>query len=297
MRCLLAITGFILIFQSCSFNNQFLSPSKIPTQAKQAQLIDNKNGDTLTVNIGNNYQPTFTDSNGDKVDLGYSIESVLFDNFEENTLNGWLMTPNQDYNGITLLFFHGNAGNITTQYQGIIPLVDKGFKVFIFDYCGFGFSEGKATRKNLLIDANAALDYVKNRPDPKRENLIIYGQSIGGHLAAVVGTENEEKIDGLVMEGAFSSHKDIAAEDAGFFGRLLTAEKYSALNSIDEFNEPVLIIHSTEDRTVPFELGQKLYDAANEPKSFYQIEKCHVCGPIFYADSIATKIKELVKGR
>ena len=168
------------------------------------------------------------------------------------------------------------------------------FQVFIFDYSGFGFSEGKATRKQVLSDANAALNYIKGREDVKGTKLVIYGQSLGGHLSAVVAAQRQEEIDGLVIEGAFSSHKDIAAENAGFFGRLLVCEQYSASESIRNYKKPVLIIHSTEDDIIPFEMGKKLFDNANNPKEFYEIKHCHMCGPDFYAESIAQKIKKMV---
>ena len=158
----------------------------------------------------------------------------------------------------------------------------------------FGFSTGKATRKNVLTDAHAALDYIKTRSDVNTTKLVIYGQSLGGHLSAVVANQRQNDIDALVIEGAFSSHKDIAADMAGFIGRILVSEKYSAYASIPSVKKPVLIIHSTQDETIPFKMGQKLFEKANHPKEFYEIKECHICGPRYYADSIAQKINRLL---
>lgn len=86
----------------------------------------------------------------------------------------------------------------------------------------------------------------------------------------------------------------MAKYEGGFFGKLIVKEMYSGNASIKDFHKPVLIIHSSEDKEVPFALGQKLYNSANEPKEFYEIKKCHICGPKFYADSISEKIKRLI---
>jgi len=283
-----------LMLHSCAFNNMFLQPDKIPKDAKKATLIDHQGKDTLIIHFGENHQPTFTDSNGDPAKLGYTVKNALFKNSIGNQLNGWIISPKEDYNGTTVLFLHGNAGNIVTQFTGVLPLVRQGFEILFFDYSGFGFSEGKATRENVLLDATAALEYLLKQQNSSYEHLIIYGQSLGGHLATKIAAQNEADIDALVVEGAFSSHKDIAAETAGIFGRILVAEKYSGLKAIQDFQKPVLIIHSTEDETVPFEQGKKLFDYANEPKTFYEIEKCHICGPLFYSDEIASKINEML---
>jgi len=271
----------------------FLEPSVIPSEAKKATLTDQQGQDVLTINFGENHQPTFTDNNGDPAKLSYTVKNALFENSAGNPLNGWIISPTENFNGTSVLFLHGNAGNIVTHFTGVLPLVKQGFEVFLFDYSGFGFSEGKATRNNVLLDANAALTYLIQQKNPNSKKLIIYGQSLGGHLATKVAAENENKIDGLVVEGAFSSHKDIAAETAGIFGRIFVAEKYSGLKSIKEFNKPVLVIHSTEDQVIPFELGEKLFAAANEPKEFYKIDKCHICGLSFYSESISSKIMEM----
>lgn len=283
------------LITACNFDSMYLHPHKIPAGAEKVDVFDRQSGKQLTVEIGEHYQPTFLNSRGDTAQLEFQIESVLFENNDGNTLNGWIMRPDGNYNGTTLLFFHGNAGNLFSHYNGVVPLVQRGFKVFIFDYSGFGFSEGRASRENVLKDATASLGYLRERTDIQREHLILYGQSLGGHLAAVIAGENQEKIDGVVVEGAFSSHRDIAASTAGFLGRILVAEQYSGLEAIGQYKKPLLVIHSKQDRTVPFELGKKLYDHANEPKTFLKIENCHICGPLYYADTIASHINQMTR--
>jgi fermentation-respiration switch protein FrsA (DUF1100 family) len=174
-------------------------------------------------------------------------------------------------------------------------LVKKGFQVMMFDYSGFGFSEGEPTVENARIDALAAVDYALSREDVKGTKLVLYGQSFGGHLSAIVATERQDKIDALVMEGAYSSPKDIAANRVPVLGRIFVKQKYAAKKIIKDFHKPVLIIHSSEDKEIPFFMGQKLFDSANNPKTFLKIQNCHICGPIFYPDEISDKITEMLR--
>lgn len=286
----IAISGLFLLLSACSFNKQFLHPYKIPAQAEKINVVNNKEKDTLLIRLERNKQPVFTNLQNDTLEPGYQVESVFFEHPDKHQLHGWIMSPDSAWNGITILFFHGNAGNIFTQYTEIVPLINQGFKVFLFDYSGFGFSEGKATRDNILQDAYSALSYAENRKELNTGKLILYGQSLGGHLALVVAARKQESIDGVVTEGAFSSHRDIASERSGFFGRMLVAEKYSGVKAVQKYKKPLLVIHSTNDEVVPFQMGRKLFNHANEPKYFYAVDKCHTCAPLFYADSISSKI-------
>lgn len=293
---IIAISVLLLLISACSFNGQFLHPYKIPSEAKKIKVIDQQGKDTLFIRLGKDSQPVFTNLQDDTLKMGYQVESVFFEHSEKHKLHGWFISPGSAWNGMTMLFFHGNAGNIFTHYTGIVPFINQGFKVFLFDYSGFGFSEGKATRENVLLDAFSALSYIKDRKDSDTGKLIIYGQSLGGHLALVAAARNQGKIDGVVAEGAFSSHRDIVAKRSGlgFLAKLMVEEKYSGLEAVQEYKKPLLIIHSTNDEVVPFSMGQKLFKYANQPKYFYQVDKCHTCGPLFYSDSISKKIKRML---
>jgi fermentation-respiration switch protein FrsA (DUF1100 family) len=205
-----------------------------------------------------------------------------------------MLKPKDKSASITILHLHGNAGCLLSQYTAISPLIKQGFQIFMFDYSGFGFSEGKATKKNVLIDALSTLDYLKTREDIKNTKLVLYGQSLGGHLSAVVGTKRQSEIDALVIEGAFSSHKDIGAYTIPVIGRIFVKQGYSAKRSIKDFHKPLLVIHSSEDETIPLYMGKRIFDAANEPKEFYEIRKCHMCGPDSYPSEIADKIKKTI---
>ncbi len=293
MTTRLLIILVAVIATGCSFNNKFLKPGKIAPATREITLQADQNPTVIRFEPETR-QPEFFRNGTQKIDLPYTIESVLFESTNGNLLNGWMLKPREGTPAITLVHMHGNGGNVVSQTPGMVPFLKYGMQVFVFDYSGFGFSEGKATRENVLQDARAALNYVQDRSDVKGTKLVVYGQSLGGNVAAVVASEQSAEIDGLVLEGAFASHKDMAAGMAGIFGRILVSEKYSAATSIPSYSKPLLVIHSSEDTVVPFEQGRKIYEAANEPREFMEIDKCHICGPRFYPEQIAAGIKAMV---
>ncbi|MBL4862167.1 MAG: alpha/beta fold hydrolase [Crocinitomicaceae bacterium] len=294
MKRLLLLTMLTAIICSCSFNSLFLYPYPL-TSESTFKGYDEQKGDTLTLRFSHVGDPTFTHSDMRPVTFDYTIKNHFFTNSNNDSINGWMITSKGSNKGVTLFFLHGNTGNISYNYPLTTPFVERGYSVFIIDYSEFGFSHGKATRKNVILDANAGLNYLLSMDEIKNDKIIIYGQSLGGHLATVIAKQNEHKIDGLVIEGAFSSHHDIAAEEAGFLGRIFVKERYSAKDSIGLIQKPVLVIHSKEDETIPIEHGEALYAAATEPKDFYVIDQKHILGPLYYADSIVARIENLIK--
>ncbi len=287
------IISLLIVVSSCALNKTFLHPFALHKGDSLSAYIPEMN-DTLTLSFNDDLSTHITNSDGKTPDLPYTIETILFPNCAGDTLYGWFMKPDSNYNGTTIYFLHGNAANVAYQYLFATPFVNAGYQVFIFDYSGFGFSQGEATRKAVHSDATDAFHYLLSREDIKHDHLLIYGQSLGGHLSVVIANENQNKIDGLITEGAFSSHKDIAANSVPLLGRIFTREMYSAEKNIVKFKKPILIIHSTEDTRIPFEQGERLYELANEPKEFYVIDKPHIRGPLFYADSITEKMDRMV---
>lgn len=282
-------------FGSCAFDMYFLAPEKIPIIAQKGKYVS-PTGDTVFINISHpTFQPTFFDRNNKEIQKKYRIESIVFRSQSGNNLNGWFIRPNDSNSAVTLLFFHGNSGNVLTEYLAMIPLVERGFQIFIFDYSGYGFSEGKASRENIKKDAFSALEFVRSHEDVNK--LIIYGQSLGGNLAAVIANERQNDVDAVVIEGTFSSYKNIAAYTTkiGLIARLIVAEKDNALDAVKSYHKPILIIHSTDDQTIPFSMSEELFENANEPKYFYKIKGCHMCGTVYYPDSIKNKILQMIQ--
>ncbi len=288
----------VFFFSSCAWNKAFLAPDKIPTGLKAATSTDPATGDPIIMHFsGQAHQPTVTFTDGAPYPLPYSVESILF-NSDGKQLNGWMMKSNDTIKApeITMLFLHGNGGNLLTEYPIVIPFLQRGFQVFIFDYSGFGFSEGKASRKHVLIDAQAALAYLHARKDVRGLPLVIYGQSLGGHTAAVMADRTAGLASEIVIEGGFSSFKSIgqATTHIGPLS-LLIHEGPRATRSIKNYFGPLLVIHSDDDSVVPLSMGKALYDSGNQPKQFHVIHGPHANGPFVEPDSIATWIKAMIR--
>lgn len=282
-----------LLFSACSFDSFFLLPQEIPRDTDSLCVYDPIADESFKAGVDEDLSPIFPKEKAP----GYRIESTLFQSESGNELHGWSLLPpdSVEPNGITLFVLHGNAVNITKHFGLMKPFLQRGFKAFIFDYSGYGFSEGEARREHLLPDSRAAFEHVLGSEDFEGERFLFYGQSLGGHLAPTLALEYEERIEGLILEGGFSTPKAIAADKAGIFGRLLTGQDKTALASIPKWEKPVLIIHGTEDEVVPFEEGEKLYEAANEPKTFLEYEMGHLDGPVLHSEQIIQEMLKMIE--
>lgn len=288
---LLLLSLFTFSISSCYMNKTFLKPQKMASDSKSITIRDSM----VTYFNGANFQLTFTKFGKDTLHYSFTVKSIIFDSKSGNKLNAWILTPKKIIPKITLIHFHGNGGMLLSQFKAISPLVEQGFQVFMFDYSGFGFSEGEAKRNYVLEDGLSAIDYVKSDLQFANTKIVVYGQSFGGHLATVAATIKQNDIDGLVTEGAFSSHDDIAGESFWtIMARLSVREIYAAKKYIKNFKKPVLIIHSTEDKIIPFKMAKKLYKNANQPKELYEIKGNHIWGPILYPKQITEKISKML---
>ncbi len=269
----------------------FLHPYKLEANATVNYLPNYK--DSLVLRF-NEYSPTFYIKDKSQVDTTYMITSDFFVNEKGDSLNVWWINPNISWNHKTIFFLHGNAANLAYQYQSMIPFVHEGYRVFALDYSGFGFSQGKAKRKFLIDDAREAFElFVKDSITSSGE-IIVYGQSLGGHLSATIAHEFQESISLLVTEGAFASHKDVASDMAGILGRIFVKEGYSGKKAIEEFEKPYLIVHSTDDKVVHYWHSEELFQHAGEKTKILTIDNCHICGPRFYFDTIRTTMEHML---
>jgi len=276
----------------------FMHPEDTDLKNVQKKMYDPQLKDTLYLTTNDELKPLFSRSSGKMYAYPFEARNVFFQNSNGDSLQGWIFKADPEINiGISILFLHGNAGNILSHVSLIKPLVEKGCNVFIFDYAGFGLSEGKAKRKQLPDDARAALDFYLNQEECKQKKVVIYGQSLGGHLALEVAKTNQQKIDGVVVEGAFTNHDDIGsyAFKPAFFAKMMIREFYNGKKNIREIKKPIMVMHSINDETIPYFMGEKLFQLANAPKQFFKMEKCHVCGPLHYSDSIVSRIQKMVK--
>jgi len=225
--------------------------------------------------------------------INLSFEDIYIDTKDRLKINGWFIPGgNVKY---TLLFCHGNAGNIGDRLDKISLLHGLGMNIFIIDYRGFGRSQGRVSEDSIYLDAKAAYDYLLNSRKIKREHIILYGESIGS--AVVIDLAAKEKIGGLIVEGAFSKGRDIAEKIYPFLPAFLFSNKFDSLEKIKKVNAPKLFIHSENDEMIPLSLAEKLYHAAPQPKRFVKIIGGHNTAfldsqPVFLA-AVGSFIKEL----
>ncbi|MDA0769598.1 MAG: alpha/beta hydrolase [Chloroflexi bacterium] len=210
-------------------------------------------------------------------DVGLPFEDVSFRTSDGVMLNGWFVPGDGN---TTLLWFHGNAGNVGDRVDNILLLNNTvGVNVFIFDYRGYGLSEGSPSENGMYLDAEAAIAYLKTRPDVNvEEDLILFGRSIGAAVAVEMGTRRDFR--GIILESPFTSLKDMARWSHPVLSRLvpvslLLNSRYESLAKIPLVTSPFMVIHGEVDQTVPPEMGVELFDEANEPKRLYMIEGAH----------------------
>ena len=176
-----------------------------------------------------------------------------------------------------ILFCHGNAGNISQRIDSFEIFRELGFSTFIFDYRGYGKSEGKPTEKGTYRDAEEAWNYLVREKKVKPEEIIVFGRSLGGGIASYLAQKYQPRA--LIIESSFTSVSDFARElFPGLPLKLLLRFKYNTLERLRDIHCPVLIIHSPGDRTIPFVCGEVLYRTANPPKKFLRIKGDHLYG-------------------
>jgi alpha-beta hydrolase superfamily lysophospholipase len=180
-----------------------------------------------------------------------------------------------------IIWFHGNAGNLTDRAEMAVELAKRGVSVFVFDYRGFGRSEGRASEAHLYRDAIAAYEYVRGLV---RTPIVLYGESIGGPYAAYVAKERKGGVRSVILENSFPSLKDLGNALYGPLPLGWTAP--FAMRTTDWLNEagvPVLVMHGTRDDVIPYALGKKLFDGLNVPKEMFTSHAGHCEIPLFEA--------------
>lgn len=204
----------------------------------------------------------------------FLFADVYFQTEEGLTLNGWFFRhPSAK---ATLLFFHGNGGNICHRLEKVLIFRELGLNVLIVDYRGYGKSQGTPSEQGIYKDALAAFDYLVGRLDVQKDKIVGYGESLGG--VAVLELARKRPFAALIVDSTFSSVADIARHYYPFIPRFLLKTKMDAVLYASGVTTPKLLIHSKDDEIVPFALGQKLFSAAALPKEFLEIRGDHNSG-------------------
>ena len=206
---------------------------------------------------------------------GLVYEDVFLDTEDGVRLHGWYIPRHGSKQA--LLFFHGNAGNISHRGASVEIFHRLGLNVFIFDYRGYGKSEGKPDEKGLYKDARAAWRYLSKERGFGQDEIILFGRSLGGAVAAELAAEIQP--GGLILESTFSSAKDVANAVFPVLSRLIFLRyDFDTAAHVRRVACPVLVLHSPDDEIIPFRLGEKVFQAANEPKSFVKMRGDHNSG-------------------
>jgi fermentation-respiration switch protein FrsA (DUF1100 family) len=206
---------------------------------------------------------------GDPADYGLAFDDVSFTADDGVRLHGWFVPCESD---VSWLWFHGNAGNVSGRLENLRLLHDElGVNVFLIDYRGYGRSEGSPSEDGTYRDADAALAYLLSRPDVDPERIVYFGRSLGAGVAVELATRRPPYA--LILESPVPSIQDMVRHHYRFLpiGWLIRT-KYDSLSKIGSVRVPLLVLHGDRDEVVPFKGGQKLFEAANEPKRFYTIE-------------------------
>jgi len=204
--------------------------------------------------------------------IGLSFEDLRIIASDGIELHAWFI-PFASQSG-TILYLHGNAGNISTRLQALRQLHDLGLNTLIVDYRGFGLSEGTPDEEGLNRDAEAAWTYLTKQRSIPPGSIILLGRSLGGAVAAALAVRHKPRA--LIMESTFTSVPDRGAELYPYLPvRLLSKAKYNTLGRMASITCPVLVVHSPEDEVIPFGHGERLFAAAREPKEFLQIHGAH----------------------
>ncbi|MDP2883592.1 MAG: alpha/beta hydrolase [Ignavibacteria bacterium] len=183
-------------------------------------------------------------------------------------LHGWFAPAESAKT--TLVISHGNAGNISHRYLLMRSLLRHKFNVLMYDYRGYGRSEGTPGEVGIYKDGRAFFDYASNLPEVNPQRIILWGTSLGGAVAIDVATQRAAA--GLILESTFTSGKDVARILYPFLPvHFFLRSKFNSIEKIRTLNIPTLIMHGEHDSIIPLGLGRKLFNAANEPKQFYEI--------------------------
>ena len=208
-------------------------------------------------------------------ELGRPFENVLFKSSDGAELHGWFFPANTNSprTHLAMLVCHGNAGNIGHRLDTCAALLTTGVNVFVFDYRGYGRSQGRPSEEGTYRDVVAAYEWLRQRGFPGT-NIVAFGESLGGGVAAELAVR--EPVGGLVLQSTFTSIPDIGAELFPWLPvRWLGKIQYDTRAKLSRLKVPVLVMHSRADEMIPFHHGQRNIAAANEPKLFWELTGDH----------------------
>ncbi len=223
-------------------------------------------------------------------DFGLTVEEVRLAVAPDIGVKGWFVKAKGESRG-TILYFHGNGGNLAYVVNEIRAFADNGFDSFSIDYEGFGESTGRPSEPNLYRDADAAWGWLTKDRDEDPARIIVWGISLGGAVAAYCAVMRSP--GAVVLQSTFTSQSEIGAKLYPWLPvRLLLHTEFDTFARLSNVRVPVIVVHSRADRLVPFEMAQRLFAAAREPKALIELKGPH---GYLYLTGIA-KVTNAIRG-
>src|SRR5262245_46041302 len=206
-------------------------------------------------------------------DIGLAFEEARIMTADGLELHGWYVPAEPDAS--VVLFCHGNAGNISHRLERLQFFHDMGLAVLLFDYRGYGKSQGAPDELGTYRDAQAAWDFLTHTKGISSAHIVIFGESLGGAIAAHLARD-VTSAGALILASTFTSAPDLASEFYWYLPvRLLARFQYPTAEYVSQVRVPTLVIHSQDDEIAPFSHGRKLFERAAGPKAFLEISGDH----------------------
>ncbi len=238
------------------------------------------------------YRPVRGEVNWSPKDIGLDYERIALITEDAIKLDAWFVpAKNADF---TLLFCHGNGGNMCHTLDSVNIFNELGLNVMLFDYRGYGNSQGVPSEEGTALDSTAAYQWLIKQKRISPDSIILFGRSLGGAIAAELARRVE--CAGLILESAFTSYADIGQKFYPYLPvKPFARFEYRTVDYLKEFKKPLLIIHSANDEVVPIEFGRKLYAAAAAPKEFLEIFGSHNDGFLYSGQTYRTGLMKWIE--
>lgn len=210
-------------------------------------------------------------------DIRMAFKEVILTTSDDVKLYSWLAGEETGHGSRgVILFCHGNAGNISHRLESMSIFYRLGLNIFIFDYRGYGKSEGEPSEQGTYRDIEAAWKYLTETEGIAPERIILFGRSLGGPIASYLAAKEDINARALILESTFTSVPDLGQQTYPIFPvRLISHYSYNTLEYLRKVKIPVLVIHSPNDEMIPYKHGVALYEAAQDPRRFVNIHGSH----------------------
>ena len=234
------------------------------------------------------YHPSENNYQNDTIQFNY--EEIFIKVNDEIKLKSWII--NKDLKNFkTLVFFHGNAGDLSNRIYKLNELDKLNINILLISWRGFSGNEGYPTEKNLYEDAEAAIKWL-NKKKVSNSQIILYGESLGTGVAVEIASKNN--FNSIILESPFTSIENSAKIYYPYLPvSFLLKDRYDSISKIKKINSPILIMHGRKDDIVPFFMGKKLFEKANSPKDSYFTDiDDHM---MEFNSQLLNKIKDFIK--